>query len=71
MQLSIKNSTGAIEIVTTVIRIITPGGGAESELIDKDKNKSSYLPITLPAVFPPIMKIILKKSDSGALQRYF
>ena len=41
------------------------------DVIDKDKNNSSYLPINFPSVVPPIMKNILAKADSGSLLHYF
>ena len=40
-------------------------------MIDKDKNKSSYLQITFPSVVPPIMKNSLAKLGSIASQHYF
>ena len=45
--------------------------GTDSEVVDKDKNKSSYLPITLSSVVLPIMNTILAKSDSGESQNSF
>ena len=45
--------------------------GVDSEVMDKDKSNSSYLPINLPYVVPHIMKNLLWKSYSGASLRYF